>query len=169
MEAFSLLEKNPIFFQKARKPSCFLFLFLVFFDFVKKQIEKKAQDLALCTAWFRPRHSIRLFWIKQLTHREKAICFPLRGRLNPQWFTLYGNPRAFGDPGFHRKFRYSCQHSHFWSLQQPLTSRLRQVTERSTTPIKIHHFYKPSLRWVALAPLHLRCSQTIDRWAITLS
>ena len=85
---------------------------------------------------FRPRHSIRLFWIGQLTHRDGAIRPTLRGRLNPQWFTLCGNPRTFGDPGFHRKFRYSCQHSHFWSLQQPLTSCLQQVTERSATPIK---------------------------------
>lgn len=104
-----------------------------------------------------PRHSIRLFWIIQLTHREKAIRFPLRGRFNPQWFTLYGNPRAFGDPGFHRKFRYSCQHSHFWYLQVLSPKTFPDWQNVPLLTLEKEAFKVSSLRWITWALIHFRC------------
>ena len=44
----------------------------------------------------------------------------LRGRLTLRRLTLRRNPWTFGDSVFHTVCRYSCQHSHFRCLQQPL-------------------------------------------------
>ena len=57
----------------------------------------------------------------------------LRGRFTLHWIPVCRNPRTFGDHDFHMIYRYLCQHSHFWSLQLPLTRYLRWVTERSAT------------------------------------
>ena len=45
----------------------------------------------------------------------------VRDRLTLRRLTLRRNPWIFGDRVFHPVCRYSCQHSHFWYLQQ--TSR----------------------------------------------
>ena len=44
----------------------------------------------------------------------------LRGRLTLRGLTLRRNPWAFGESVSHTLYRYSCQHSHFWYLQQCL-------------------------------------------------
>ena len=48
-------------------------------------------------------------------------CRPrLRGRLTLRGLTLRRNPWTFGGSVSRTPFRYSCQHSHFRCLQQPL-------------------------------------------------
>ena len=77
----------------------------------------------------------------------------LRGRLTLRGLTLRRNPWTYGDRVSHSVCRYSCQHSHFRYLQKGSPRFLRRLTERSATAhINMH----PQLRWVALAPLHLR-------------
>src|SRR3990172_2237898 len=44
----------------------------------------------------------------------------LRGRLTLRGLTLRRNPWTFGERVFHSLYRYSCQHSHFRCLQEPL-------------------------------------------------
>src|SRR5690606_38697 len=44
----------------------------------------------------------------------------LRGRLTLRGLTLRRNPWTFGDSVSHTVCRYSCQHSHFRYLQEPL-------------------------------------------------
>jgi len=39
--------------------------------------------------------------------------------------------------------RYSCQHSHFWGLQQPSRVHLHRLTERSATAHKFRRIYAP--------------------------
>jgi hypothetical protein len=42
----------------------------------------------------------------------------LRSRLTLRRLTLHRNPWTFGENVSHILYRYSCQHSHFWYLQQ---------------------------------------------------
>ena len=61
-------------------------------------------------------------------------CRPrLRDRLTLRRLTLRRNPWTFGDTVFHSVCRYSCQHSHFRSLQDASRLSLHQQTERSAT------------------------------------
>jgi hypothetical protein len=77
----------------------------------------------------------------------------LRGRLTLRGLTLRRNPWTFGDRVSRSVCRYSCQHSHFRYLHGPSQVPLRRLTERSATAhITVH----PQLRYVALAPVHLR-------------
>ena len=77
----------------------------------------------------------------------------LRGRLTLLRLALSRNPWAFGDSVSHTVYRYSCQHSHFRYLHLPSRCRLHRLTERfATTQLTLH----PQLRYMALAPLHLR-------------
>ena len=77
----------------------------------------------------------------------------LRGRLTLLRLALSRNPWAFGDSVSHTVYRYSCQHSHFRYLHLPSRYRLHRLTERfATTQLTLH----PQLRYMALAPLHLR-------------
>ena len=57
----------------------------------------------------------------------------LRDRLTLRRLTLRRNPWTFGDTVFHSVCRYSCQHSHFRSLQKPSRVFLHRRTERSAT------------------------------------
>ena len=59
----------------------------------------------------------------------------LRDRLTLRRLTLRRNPWTFGDTVFHSVCRYSCQHSHFRSLQEPSRVSLHKQTERSATVI----------------------------------
>ena len=68
----------------------------------------------------------------------------LRGRLTLRGLTLRRNPWIFGDKVFHFIYRYLCQHSHFWYLQNPSRVFLYRLTERSATAYKIRKFYKPT-------------------------
>ena len=77
----------------------------------------------------------------------------LRGRLTLRGLTLRRNPWTFGGSVSHTLCRYSCQHSHFRCLQQPLRDHLHRPTERSATACLAT---RPQLRCMALAPLHLR-------------
>jgi len=43
----------------------------------------------------------------------------LRGRLTLRGLPLRRNPWTFGGHVFNMPLRYSCQHSHFWYLQEP--------------------------------------------------
>src|SRR5580704_12575560 len=69
----------------------------------------------------------------------------LRDRLTLRRLTLRRNPWTYGDSVFHTVCRYSCQHSHFCSLQE-----LSRV----------------SLRWRQNAPLPriLRCTLSFGTW-----
>ena len=44
----------------------------------------------------------------------------LRIRLTLRWLAWRRKPWVFGVRVFHPHYRYSCQHSHFWYLQQTL-------------------------------------------------
>src|SRR3546814_11108823 len=60
-----------------------------------------------------------------------AIDYPLRARLRDR-LTLRGlalrrNPWSFGDRASHPVYRYSCQHSHFRYLHDPLPDRFTGV------------------------------------------
>ena len=57
----------------------------------------------------------------------------LRGRLTLRGLTLRRNPWTFGDRVSHSVCRYSCQHSHFRYLHDPLQVWLHRLTERSAT------------------------------------
>ena len=50
----------------------------------------------------------------------------LRDRLTLRRLTLRRNPWTFGDTVFHSVCRYSCQHSHFRSLQDASRPSLRR-------------------------------------------
>ena len=77
----------------------------------------------------------------------------LRGRLTLRGLALRRNPWAYGESVSHTLYRYSCQHSHFRYLHLPSRYRLHRLTERfATTQLTLH----PQLRYMALAPLHLR-------------
>src|ERR1700739_1706902 len=60
----------------------------------------------------------------------------LRDRLTLRRLALRRNPWTFGDSVSHTVYRYSCQHSHFRSLQRPSQVHLHGLTERSATA---HH------------------------------
>ena len=77
----------------------------------------------------------------------------LRGRLTLLRLTLSRNPWTFGEGVSHSLYRYSCQHSHFRYLQDPLRVSLLWLTERSATTRLATY---PQLRCMALAPLHFR-------------
>ena len=77
----------------------------------------------------------------------------LRGRLTLLRLALSRNPWNFGERASHPLYRYSCQHSHFRYLHLPSRCRLHRLTERfATMQLTLH----PQLRYMALAPLHLR-------------
>ena len=78
----------------------------------------------------------------------------LRGRLTLRGLTLRRNPWTFGDRVSHSVCRYSCQHSHFRYLQRPLTGTASQAY--GTLRYRAALLRNPQLRYVALAPLHLR-------------
>ena len=76
----------------------------------------------------------------------------LRGRLTLRGLALRRNPWAYGESVSHTLYRYSCQHSHFRYLHA--TSRLRFTgLQNALLP---RDKSRPQLRYVALAPLHLR-------------
>ena len=76
----------------------------------------------------------------------------LRGRLTLRGLALRRNPWAYGESVSHTLYRYSCQHSHFRYLHA--TSRLRFAgLQNALLP---RDKSRPQLRYVALAPLHLR-------------
>ena len=85
----------------------------------------------------------------------------LRGRLTLPGLTLDRNPWIFGDKVFHFIYRYLCQHSHFWYLQNLSRVFLYRLTERSATACKTKSFTNPQIRYVILAPLHLRRRNSI--------
>ena len=76
----------------------------------------------------------------------------LRGRLTLRGLALRRNPWAFGEGGSHSLYRYSCQHSRFRYLQQ--SSRFT-FTDLRNAPLPLA-YASPKLRYVALAPVHLR-------------
>ena len=80
-------------------------------------------------------------------------CRPrLRGRLTLRGLTLRRNPWTFGGSVSRTPFRYSCQHSHFRCLQQPLRATF---TGLRNAPLP-RACARPQLRCMALAPLHFR-------------
>ena len=85
----------------------------------------------------------------------------LRCRLTLRGLTLRRNPWIFGDKVFHFIYRYLCQHSHFWYLQNLSRVFLYRLTERSATACKTKSFTNPQIRYVILAPLHLRRRNSI--------
>jgi hypothetical protein len=78
----------------------------------------------------------------------------LRGRLTLLRLALSRNPWSFGGSASHTPYRYSCQHSHFRYLHDPLPDRF---TGLRNAPLP--HARKrahPKLRCITLAPIHLR-------------
>jgi hypothetical protein len=114
---------------------------------IKVEWEKGLRPFALLL-WF-----IEIFWVvswkkylwyytiqsvmHKVSFRHSKIlpiesCFHnfLRGRLTLRRFTERRNLWTFGDHGFHMIIRYSCQHSHFWSLEvlsRELFSKIQNV------------------------------------------
>ena len=78
----------------------------------------------------------------------------LRGRLTLRGLALRRNPWSFGDRASHPVYRYSCQHSHFRYLHHPLPDGF---TGLRNAPLPLDRKRSnPKLRYVSLAPLHLR-------------
>ena len=111
------------------------------------QSDKPGQDFTFVTS-SRPRNI-------NLVPIDYGFRPRLRGRLTLRGLTLRRNPWTFGDRVSHSVCRYSCQHSHFRYLHAPLTGTASQAygTLRYRVVIARQH---PQLRYVALAPLHLR-------------
>ena len=78
----------------------------------------------------------------------------LRGRLTLLRLALSRNPWSFGDSASHTVYRYSCQHSHFRYLHDPLPDRFNGL--RNAPLPRDRKRSHPKLRCITLAPLHLR-------------
>ena len=78
----------------------------------------------------------------------------LRGRLTLLRLALSRNPWSFGDSASHTVYRYSCQHSHFRYLHDPLPDRFTGL--RNAPLPRDRKRSHPKLRCITLAPLHLR-------------
>ena len=78
----------------------------------------------------------------------------LRGRLTLLRLALSRNPWSFGDSAFHTVYRYSCLHSHFRYLHDPLPDRFNGL-RNAPLPLNSEEL-NPKLRCITLAPLHLR-------------
>jgi len=78
----------------------------------------------------------------------------LRGRLTLRGLALRRNPWAFGERASHPLYRYSCQHSHFRYLHDPLPDRFNGL-RNAPLPLGSEE-PNPKLRCITLAPLHLR-------------
>ena len=98
-----------------------------------------------------PSHTTRLRNINRI-----PIDYPLRarlrGRLTLRGLALRRNPWSFGDRASHSVYRYSCQHSHFRYLHDPLPDRFSGLRNAPLPRAYAH----PKLRCITLAPLHLR-------------
>ena len=107
--------------------------------------------------------SVTTIWLRNINLISIDYGFRprLRGRLTLRGLTLRRNPWIFGDEVFHFVYRYLCQHSHFWYLQDPSRVSLYRLTERSATAYKVKNFINPQIRYVILAPLHLRRRNSI--------
>ena len=77
----------------------------------------------------------------------------LRGRLTLLRLALSRNPWNFGDSASHTVNRYSCLHSHFRYLHDPLPDRFNGLRN---APLPLSQRLNPKLRCITLAPLHLR-------------
>ena len=90
--------------------------------------------------------SVTLIWSRNINLVPIDYGFRprLRGRLTLRGLTLRRNPWIFGEEVFHFFYRYLCQHSHFWYLQDPSRVSLHRLTERSATAYKTRKFYKPT-------------------------
>src|SRR5688500_6546749 len=77
----------------------------------------------------------------------------LRGRLTLRGLALRRNPWAFGERASHPLYRYSCLHSYFRYLHDPLPDRF---TGLRNAPLPRDQRSHPKLRCITLAPLHLR-------------
>ncbi len=71
----------------------------------------------------------------------------LRGRLTLRGLALRRNPWAFGESVSHTLCRYSCQHSHFRYLQDPLQDPFTGL--RNAPLPRMSEDMHPQLRWVA--------------------
>ena len=78
----------------------------------------------------------------------------LRGRLTLLRLALSRNPWAFGERASHPLYRYSCQHSHFRYVHDPLPDRFNRL-RNAPLPLGSED-PNPKLRYISLAPLHLR-------------
>ena len=79
-----------------------------------------------------------------------SIDYPLRARLRDR-LTLRGlalrrNPWTFGDRASHPVYRYSCQHSHFRYLHDPLPDRFAGLRNAPLPRVQSTH---PKLRCVS--------------------
>jgi hypothetical protein len=73
----------------------------------------------------------------------------LRGRLTLGRLTLPRKPWVFGVPIFHRDYRYSYRHSHFWYLQPSSRSTFTGIQNAPLPSQKSANFYGPCLRYYA--------------------
>src|SRR6202521_6173659 len=85
----------------------------------------------------RHKRSVTTCWLTNINVIPIDYAFRprLRDRLTLRRLTLRRNPWTFGDTVFHSVCRYSCQHSHFRSLQDASRLSLHQQTERSATVV----------------------------------
>ena len=83
---------------------------------------------SVTSIWYR---NINLFPI------DYAFLPRLRGRLTLRRLTLRRKPWTFGGSVSHTSSRYSCQHSHFWYLQQTLRFTFTGL-QNAPLPLKIN-------------------------------
>ena len=73
----------------------------------------------------------------------------LRGRLTLRGLTLRRNPWTYGDSVSRTVCRYSCQHSHFRYLQQPLRAAFTGLRNAPLPPARSEDHADPQLRCMA--------------------
>ena len=73
----------------------------------------------------------------------------LRGRLTLRGLTLRRNPWTYGDRVSRPVYRYSCQHSHFRYLQQPLQATFTGLRNAPLPRQSAETNCRPQLRCVA--------------------
>src|SRR5207237_6239037 len=94
----------------------------------------------------------------------------LRDRLTLRRLALRRNPWTFGDSVSHTVCRYSCQHSHFCSLQQPSRVHLRRRQNAPLPRVASEETTHPKLHLVTCAPIHFRRrNDYVDPCTVTLS
>ena len=84
----------------------------------------------------------------------------LRSRLTLRRLTLRRNPWTYGDSVFHTVCRYSCQHSHFCSLQELSRVSLRR---RQNAPLPRALACTPKASARGLSPVTFSAQESLFR------
>ena len=107
--------------------------------------------------------SVTTIWLRNINLISIDYGFRprLRCRLTLRGLTLRRNPWIFGEEVFHFFYRYLCQHSHFWYLQDPHGYPFTGLQNVPLPDAISEEITNPQIRYMILAPLHLRRRNSI--------